>query len=249
MCIIHCLLYGCLRGWGCFSTTSRDSVSFVYLTAQTCQCRFLLSVSGVHNVFWSAASVFNRNIPFHFVPSLPCPWLESLSCLWHCKVSRKVLFGGGNKVLFHADFYPLWKKKTLGWREKCAGTLKSSALCCHLADLDCPRGKGGLHVWKWGGDRWAVDGGCNRGRKGRADLGLKGVWHGCWGVGGGDGRRRVGSVNRGGVAGGDWRRVGRHRGWVGGDWRGVAGGRWGGWCWCCCHDHGRRFLCLLVLLP
>lgn len=100
------------------------AVSIVYLTAQTRQCRFP-SISRVLNVFEVLHLFLTENIPFHFVLSLPCPWLKSLF-LSHCKVSRKVLFGGGNIVLVHADVFPLKKNGMKG--EVCGDSEKFLSL-------------------------------------------------------------------------------------------------------------------------
>lgn len=56
---------------------------------------------------------------------------------------RKVLFGGENKVFWCWFLSP---QRTLR-KERCGETKKSFSLCSVLADLDCPWGESGLHVW------------------------------------------------------------------------------------------------------
>lgn len=71
---------------------------------------------------------------------------------------KSAFWRGKNKVLLMLISFP---SKNLKEREVRRETKKSSCLCSFLADLDCPWGKGGLHVWERGGDGGAVDVGCH----------------------------------------------------------------------------------------
>ncbi len=136
--------------------------------------------------------------PFCFQKSLPSPWLFCNRAMLGAWAEKCFLQRG---LRSHWCFLFLWVKPGgLGWVSKVS------------ADVRCPRGKRGLHVGHWGGDRRTVDVAGHWGRVGGGHLRLEGA--GCRGVSGCDGRGGVGGVHRWGVAGVHWGREG-------GDRRGV----------------------------
>lgn len=254
----------CLWGQMCLSTTTAGNVCLfdsVYLILKTVGSVDLLDSFCIWSTAFVVVSCFSLFYFFFKVPPSSIVFAQSLTCefffysfwwFWsftsNCTESRlKVLFGGRNQSLLMLISFPTknLKEGEEVWRD----SKVFFCLCRFLADFDCPWGERGLNVWYWGGDGGAVDVWSNWGGEGRGNLGLEGAGHGRWWVGGGDGGRRIGGVDRWGVAGSGRRGVRRNWRGIGSDGRGVAGGGWSSWHRRGRHCHSSRFLRFLVLLP
>lgn len=116
---------------------------------------FLLSISWIPYAF-EALHLFyrDRKNPFSssivFAQSLTCVFFSlfqvnlKIHLTLHREQTEKVLFEGGNQSLLMLISFPT---KNLKEGEVRRDKKKFFPLCSFLADLDCPWGECGLHVW------------------------------------------------------------------------------------------------------
>lgn len=125
---------------------------FVDLIAETRRCQSLVCLCWVPYAF-EALHLFYRDgkIPFHLLLSLPSPWHVSFShfqvnlkihLTLHREQREKCFLEGKNKVFWCLFLSP---QRTL--RNEKRGETKNSFFLLFLANLNCPWGESGLHVW------------------------------------------------------------------------------------------------------